>query len=600
VSGEQKASFAIELKDGTSAAANSAAHALEQLRARLEADTRAVRGMQGALAKLKAGSLGNSQAAAVLKARIASQQRSIAGLQAHYVSLGGTFDAVKKATGEGGGALASVTGVLEKAGPSGQALAQVLKSVSSGMLGVVGVAIAAVGAIIGLTVAIAQATAALGRYVLAVADARRNETLHLEGMLRWAGIHGRATASTSQLQDAIDRVADSTGLGRDQIAGFASQIARAGVRGQNLNDILEVTAITASAAGDEAANVFRSQAVGAARAGASIKGLASVWRRRFGDIAQQQALGLDRQMARLHENVARLFDGVHIAGFLSVLNRVLSLFSQTTQTGRSLRSMVTSIGRVLSHDLVGDSRQGGDALRNVFRDMVIAFQRVEINLLQLRRRFLAFFPSISRVGSALNAAIITWEAWKAAIRGVGSSVLSVRRSFSEFGSSITKLYARFLQINWSNLGTAIVEGISNGLRRAWDSLLRTFTDLTGQLPESFRRLLGIHSPSRVFAQLGAQIPRGVEQGIARGSDRATAAAADLVVPPDGASSPNSPGGRGRRGRGRSGGPMLVIENLNINANSESEGRAAARGFFDEVANLLEGVGLQLAAPVGSR
>jgi hypothetical protein len=541
---ENKATFAVELKDETSDPAHTAATALEMLKAKIDADTKAMRGAQAAMARLKAAGMGSSKAVAVLKAQIDRQKKSIGQAQEHFISLGGTFDAVKKDATAGAGVLDNMKEVLRAAGPPGNALAGVLDKVSGGMVGVVGIVTVAIGVLATLTATIARATIALAHYAVTVADTRRAEQLRLEGMLRWSHVQrGIAVTSSNELQSAIDQVTDSTALGRDEIARYATQIARSGVRGQALTEILEVMSQTASAAGEDAANTFRDQAVYAARAGASIKGLAGVWRHRFGDIATAQANSLDRQMTRLHENISQLFSGIRINGLLSAIHRVLSLFSQTTQTGRSLRALITTIARVLGHDLVGDSRNAGETLRNMFRDLVILVQRVVIQFLRMR--------------------------------------LTVRSVFASVGRAVE---------GFMNIGGAIVDGMVAGIRAAWSRVTSTVQELTDALPDVVRNALGIHSPSKVFARLGVQIPRGLEEGIEQGSRGANAAAAAIVIPPTEA--PAAPATRSQRS-----GSVVQVTFGDVHIQGGHDAREQAQSFVDHVISLLEGAGIQMGAPV---
>jgi hypothetical protein len=62
-------------------------------------------------------------------------------------------------------------------------------------------------------------------------------------------------------------------------------------------------------------------------------------------------------------------------------------------------------------------------------------------------------------------------------------------------------------------GKQIVEGIKTGLADAWESLKSWFGGLVNDLVGLPKKLLGIQSPSKVFAEIGKNIPRGLELGI---------------------------------------------------------------------------------------
>ena len=62
-------------------------------------------------------------------------------------------------------------------------------------------------------------------------------------------------------------------------------------------------------------------------------------------------------------------------------------------------------------------------------------------------------------------------------------------------------------------GKNIIEGIWTGIKDAWAGFKTNIMNLFPDLPEWVQNLLGIHSPSRVFMEIGEQINRGLALGI---------------------------------------------------------------------------------------
>jgi phage-related protein len=60
---------------------------------------------------------------------------------------------------------------------------------------------------------------------------------------------------------------------------------------------------------------------------------------------------------------------------------------------------------------------------------------------------------------------------------------------------------------------AIVDGIKRGIAERWADLVGWFERKLGALLDGFKRVFGIRSPSRVFRDLGKQIPAGLALGI---------------------------------------------------------------------------------------
>lgn len=164
---------------------------------------------------------------------------------------------------------------------------------------------------------------------------------------------------------------------------------------------------------------------------------------------------------------------------------------------------------------------------------------------------------------------------------------------------LVALFTLSLQ-GWIDIGTAIVEGIKSGITGAWESLKTLLGTLAGELPGPLKTVLGIHSPSTVFAdQVGAQIPAGIAQGITANAGTVTSALNGLPTSMDrlGASAasvgsalaPSTGGGGGR-------GPIT----LNITVNGITPGQVAQE-IYDNLAPLLGesgGAGLPPMATAG--
>jgi len=66
---------------------------------------------------------------------------------------------------------------------------------------------------------------------------------------------------------------------------------------------------------------------------------------------------------------------------------------------------------------------------------------------------------------------------------------------------------------FKNIGAAIVDGIGAGITGAKDALMKKAQELANALPGWVKEILGISSPSKVFAEIGGQIIEGLIVGI---------------------------------------------------------------------------------------
>lgn len=124
--------------------------------------------------------------------------------------------------------------------------------------------------------------------------------------------------------------------------------------------------------------------------------------------------------------------------------------------------------------------------------------------------------------AALAALYMTSEKFRNAVQGffdeVGNAVNTVVSSIGKAFESIKQFFVNLYNnaVNWVkrffNIGQEIVTGIWNGIKNAWDKLVQQWNDLWDKLLGGVRNLLGIHSPSKVFADIGKNMALGVGQG----------------------------------------------------------------------------------------
>lgn len=128
------------------------------------------------------------------------------------------------------------------------------------------------------------------------------------------------------------------------------------------------------------------------------------------------------------------------------------------------------------------------------------------------------------------------------------------------------------------VGAQIVNGMRAGIAQQRPALDSDVRSLAMSVPATSQESLQIRSPSRVMADaVGQYIPQGIALGIDRGRGPLDEAMGSLV-------SPRDVGGAGLGGRGVNIGTINLT--LGAGANEET-GRAAARGFMDELVALLE-------------
>jgi len=87
----------------------------------------------------------------------------------------------------------------------------------------------------------------------------------------------------------------------------------------------------------------------------------------------------------------------------------------------------------------------------------------------------------------------------------------------------------FTAFRWLDIGSQIVEGLWKGLTGGWATLVKKVGGLAQQLPDIVKRVLGIHSPSKVFDEIGVNTCKGLAQGLSKGTVRVKNTAKTVVA-----------------------------------------------------------------------
>jgi hypothetical protein len=604
---DASASFAVDLVDGTSGPAKSAADALKRLHGQLDADTKALAAMQKAMRNLNQGSSVNIEQAKKLREQIAQKKAAISQATSSILALGGSLEKNR------GGKMTSLLEQLTQQaqgmpGPLGVVVGRFesLKALLAGGAIAVGL-MAIVAAMTALTAAALLTTAALLKYGLAQANARRAELLRLEGLTKLRFWYQAAAGNAKEMQLAIDQVSANSSLGRGELVKYTDQLYRMGLRGQNLSDALEGVAIKAAVQGDAAAQAFAGWAAGAALTGRSVRKLADDVKARLGGIAQRKLLDLDVQTEKLRESFGVLFQDLKIEGLLGALREVNQLFSQNTATGRALKALVEA----LFNPMLKALEDAGPLAKRFFQGMVIGALLVGITVLKLRKWFRDTFgdttllKGLSATNTALYAGVAVVSALVAGVAMLAAGFVILASPVIAVGLALYQLYRAaqtfmtlWESLDWKKLGASITEGIVAGLKTGAKWVVETIKGLGLSAWKAFRSALGIASPSKAFAKLGLAIPQGLEVGIARGAPRVQHSVGRLVEPPDASSSSSSAPSSSSRpaAAAPSAGVQLSIGEMHVHTRSENP-REMAQDFVSQLVSVLEGASIQLGAPV---
>jgi len=644
MSTQDYATFRIEAIDDVSEPVESAAKALEGLQGQIAKDTRALSELQKALKNLRGAANPNIAEITKLESILGKTKQRLAENQQQALNLGQRFGAAKKSSGSfkdklreladavkkpkteeaGAGAtsfkdkLAELSKVASGVpGPMGSVLSTALRWVSvAGSARLVTLALG--GAVIALGVAALKAASHLTEFAIAAANARRNELLQLEAVTKLRTVYATTFRlgqdKAEDLQATIDKVSASVSISREEVAGYTMQLEKAGVRGKNMAPALQAVAMAASGFGKEQADRTLAWSASLALTGGNVQRLADRVKSQIGGVVSKQMLSLEVQQRKLAESQQALFSGIDIKPYLLAKKGLADLVSQSTNSGAVMKRVLSGI----AGPFIGITTA-------VLRGAKIMFQELIIFALKFENKWLDFRLAIKGGGRDLgkifaNIGKLVASAWLDAAVGLAKFAfnfavwavktmfrvsLVVQKAFWEFGPQLIKivpgliygvfeaLYQAWATTEWKALGVSLVDGLIDGVKSMGDALWQALKELAASAVTGFKTTLFIQSPSKVFADLGAQIPAGVTVGVKAGTPAAQSSVEDMITPPA-----TAPGGAARALGG--GGPTVNITTLQVTVGkgaSADDARPVAMAIKRELETILQGLAVQMGAPV---
>ena len=92
-----------------------------------------------------------------------------------------------------------------------------------------------------------------------------------------------------------------------------------------------------------------------------------------------------------------------------------------------------------------------------------------------------------------------------------SSMISIAGEI--FGNFVSNLINRITSVDWLEIGRSIIRGLIDGIKGLFDWALGQVTGFFGGIVDGVKDFLGIHSPSKVFAEFGEMVDRGFAEGV---------------------------------------------------------------------------------------
>lgn len=209
-------------------------------------------------------------------------------------------------------------------------------------------------------------------------------------------------------------------------------------------------------------------------------------------------------------------------GMSGALDPLINAFSGIGQAFAPLKPVLADIGKLFS-SLFSQGSYGkgtldgwasaGRVLGSVLGWLVSA----AITPLSLSIRALIFV-----LGYMASAAASIWGQIRTAFSGgiTGISALIINWSplglfYSAF-AGVLNWFGVQLPATFTGFGGMIIDGLINGLSAKWEAVKAKASEIANSISTTVKGSLGIHSPSRVFAEIGGHTMDGLAQGLSTG------------------------------------------------------------------------------------
>lgn len=195
----------------------------------------------------------------------------------------------------------------------------------------------------------------------------------------------------------------------------------------------------------------------------------------------------------------------------------------------NLPSLITSATKLIvqfTHYLSDHAGDLMDAGIQIVEQLIIGITDNLPQLITAAAELIAKFSAalISHLPDLLNcgAALLT------------TLVDGIIRSIENLGEAALACIAKLTGVwdgsmdEWGHIGENIVTGLLNGITGMWDTLVSTVKGKVNGMVSTVKNVLGIHSPSKAFTEIGENVTQGLVNGINTGAPAAEQAIQNIA------------------------------------------------------------------------
>jgi hypothetical protein len=417
-----------------------------------------------------------------------------------------------------------------------QGMSVAFGSSSAAALIAAGAMAAVVVALVAVTAAMIAGYAAAAAYAFGVADTARSAALSREAFAALAP----ETAAAAQ---AFDAVSAATGQTDAQLVGLTKQLRAAKVSASDMPAALRAAALAEAALGTGGASEFVKRLEDGTLA---VSAFAAEAQSKFGGVVARQLQGLDAQTARFKKLWAGLFDGVNLEPVLNALGIIVDMFDKANPLAQALSSVIAGV--------FGPISDNAEAAAYAVEAFALGFAIEMTKAYIAAKPLIGFFSDfrlatggakdagelfgkvligiaipLAAVGVVLGVVAAALLAVPALIFGVGYALGVLGHALYDAAVAGFQILAD-LPAKMVQLGSDLIAGLVSGITAGATAIAGAVSSAVTGAIDTAKDLLGIHSPSKVFAEIGTNTVDGFTGAVEAGAPDAQNSMAALVSP----------------------------------------------------------------------
>jgi hypothetical protein len=262
-----------------------------------------------------------------------------------------------------------------------------------------------------------------------------------------------------------------------------------------------------------------------------------------------KAGNVERQATRLQENFESLFSGLSVDPVVEALERIANMFDATSETGATIKFLFETIFQ----PLIDQAENAAVVVEAFAIGFLIGLLKLYIAAKPIIKAIAEFFgfddpalgDTLALVTKAAEYAAFAFAAVVAVFGALAAAVavvvaivagptvaafLAVTAAVNAVINAVAGVVSYLRSVNLAEIGSDMMRGLAAGITGAAGFLVDAIRNAINGAIKSAKSLLGIASPSKVFAGIGEDTGEGFERGVDRVAPDAQSALANMVSP----------------------------------------------------------------------